>query len=188
MEDVSDPERVFTRPAGAEDAGAIRDIYAPIVRDTTISFEAEPPDVREIGRRMAADPFRLPWLVAETAAGVAGYAYAAQFRSRAAYRWSVETSVYLRASARGRGIGRRLYEYLLAELRGLGYVNAYAGIALPNAASVRLHEAVGFTPIGVFPAAGYKHGGWVDVGWWVVTLRPPPGTPSPPRAWAPAPG
>jgi L-amino acid N-acyltransferase YncA len=129
---------------------------------------------------------RLPWLVAETAEGVTGYAYAAPFRSRAAYRWSVETSVYLGEAARGCGIGRRLYDHLLAELCDLGYVNAYAGIALPNEASVRLHEAVGFTAIGVFPAAGHKHGRWVDVGWWVRALRPPPGAASPPRPWEPA--
>jgi L-amino acid N-acyltransferase YncA len=186
MEGMSNSRLVSTRPADAGDAAAIRDIYVPIVTDTVISFEAEPPDADEIGRRMTAAPVRLPWLVAETADGVAGYAYAGQFRGRAAYRWSVETTVYLRESARGRGIGRRLYEHLLAELRGLGYVSAYAGIALPNEASVGLHEAVGFKPIGVFPAAGYKHGGWVDVGWWVLTLRAPPGTPAPPRAWNPA--
>ncbi|MGE5286141.1 MAG: arsinothricin resistance N-acetyltransferase ArsN1 family B [Micromonosporaceae bacterium] len=182
---MREPDPVSTRPATAADAPAIRDIYAPIVLDTVISFEAEPPDAEEIRRRMTAGALRLPWLVAETADGVAGYAYAAPFRSRAAYRWSVETSVYLSESARGRGIGRRLYEQLLAELCTLGYVNAYAGIALPNEASVRLHEAVGFTPVSAFPAAGHKQGRWVDVGWWVRALRQPPGTPAPPRGWEP---
>lgn len=189
MEGMRESEPVSTRPATAADVPAIRDIYAPIVQDTVISFEAEPPDADEIRRRMTAGALRLPWLVAETSVAgqrcVAGYAYAAPFRTRAAYRWSVETSVYLSASARGRGIGRRLYEQLLAELCALGYVNAYAGIALPNEASVRLHEAVGFTPIGAFPAAGHKQGRWVDVGWWVRALRQPPGTPAPPRAWEP---
>jgi L-amino acid N-acyltransferase YncA len=173
------------RPATGADAGAIRAIYAPIVLDTVISFEAEPPGAEEIARRMIAGAPRLPWLVAEAAEGINGYAYAAPFRGRAAYRWSVETSVYLSQAARGRGIGRRLYEHLLAELSDLGYVNAYAGIALPNEASVRLHEAVGFTPIGAFPAAGHKHGRWVDVGWWVRALRPPPEIPAPPRPWEP---
>jgi L-amino acid N-acyltransferase YncA len=186
MGGMRDPEPVLTRPATIADAAAISDIYAPIVRDTVISFEAESPGAEEIGRRMTAGPLRLPWLVAETPEGVTGYAYAAPFRSRAAYQWSVETSVYLSDAARGRGIGRCLYEHLLSELCELGYVNAYAGIALPNEASVRLHEVVGFTPIGAFPAAGHKHGRWVDVGWWVRALRPPPGIPSPPRPWEPA--
>ncbi len=176
---------VSVRPAVAGDAEAIRDIYAPIVAETTISFEAEPPDTAQIRGRMTAGPVRLPWLVAETAAEVAGYAYAAPFRSRPAYRWSVETSVYIRSSARQRGAGRALYDRLLTELRGLGYVSAYAGIALPNDASVRLHEAAGFTAIGVFPAAGYKHGGWVDVGWWATALRQAPVTPDPPLPWSP---
>ncbi len=176
---------VSVRPATAGDAKAIRAIYAPIVRETTISFEMEPPDTAEIRRRMEAGPVRLPWLVAEMGRDVAGYAYAAAFRSRPAYRWSVETTVYIASSARRRGAGRALYERLLADLRGLGYVSAYAGIALPNDASVRLHEAAGFIPAGVFPAAGYKHGGWVDVGWWAVALRQAPTVPDPPRAWCP---
>jgi phosphinothricin acetyltransferase len=176
---------VSVRPATARDAAAIRDIYAPIVRETTISFEADPPSTAEIRRRMAAGNLRLPWLVAEAPRGVAGYAYAAPFRSRQAYRWSVETSVYIASHARGRGVGRALYERLLCDLRGLGYVSAYAGIALPNDASVRLHEAAGFTSIGVFPAAGYKSGGWVDVGWWAIKLRSAPAMPKPPLPWRP---
>lgn len=173
------------RAAKAGDAAAIRDIYAPLVRDTVISFEAEPPDSDEITRRMAASAPRLPWLVAETERGIAGYAYATPFRSRQAYQWSVETSVYMASAERSRGIGRGLYQRLIAELRGLGYVRAYAGIALPNEASIGLHEAVGFTPAGVFPAAGYKHGRWVDVAWWSLALRPPPPAPAPPLAWQP---
>lgn len=168
------------RAATSGDATAIRDIYAPLVRDTTISFEAEPPDTDEILRRMASGAPRLPWLVAETECGIAGYAYATPFRGRQAYQWSVETSVYLAPPGRRRGIGRSLYQQLIAELRGLGYVRAYAGIALPNQPSIRLHEAIGFTPIGVFPAAGYKNGRWVDVGWWALALR---SLPPPPLAW-----
>jgi L-amino acid N-acyltransferase YncA len=176
---------VSVRPAAAVDAGAISDIYAPIVRETTISFEAEPPGPGEILRRMTAGPDRLPWLVAEMARKVAGYAYAAPFRSRQAYRWSVETSVYVAAAARGRGAGRALYHRLLAELHTLGYVSAFAGIALPNDASVRLHEAAGFTHVGTFPAAGFKHGQWVDVGWWGIELRRAPAAPDPPLPWCP---
>jgi len=174
---------VHLRPATAADAAAIRDIYAPIVRDTTISFEAEPPDADEIRRRMRAGTVRLPWLVAETERGIAGFAYAAPFRTRPAYRWSVETSVYLARSARRRGTGRTLYQRLLTDLHELGYVTAYAGIALPNEASVRLHEALGFAPVGVFPAAGYKLRRWVDVGWWALALRVAPAAPDQPLAW-----
>jgi len=176
---------VRTRPATAADAVAIRDIYAPIVRDTTISFEAAPPDADEIRRRMRAGTVRLPWLVAETERGIAGFAYAAPFRTRPAYRWSVETSVYLASQARHRGTGRALYERLLADLRELGYVSAYAGIALPNEASIRLHQAIGFAPVGVFPAAGYKLGRWVDVGWWALALRTAPAEPGQPLGWQP---
>lgn len=172
------------RAATVRDAAAISAIYAPVVRDTVISFEAEPPDAAEIRRRMTEPAVRLPWLVADAPEGVAGYAYAAPFRSREAYRWSVETSVYVAAKARRRGAARRLYECLLAELRMLGYVSAFAGVALPNDASVALHEALGFTAIGVFPAAGYKHGRWVDVGWWALALVP---VSAPPAAPAPAP-
>jgi len=176
---------VRVRPATPGDTAAIRDIYAPIVRDTTISFEADPPGADEILRRMRAGIVPLPWLVAETPQGIAGFAYAAPFRSRHAYCWSVETSVYLGASARRRGIGKNLYERLLADLRALGYVRAYAGIALPNQASIGLHQAVGFPPVGVSPAAGYKHGRWVDVGWWTLALRVAPVEPAPPLAWPP---
>jgi phosphinothricin acetyltransferase len=176
---------VLVRPATADDAEAISDIYAPIVRETTISFEAEPPAAAEIDRRMTAGPVRLPWLVAETGREVAGYAYAAPFRSRRAYRWSVETSVCIAAAARRCGAGRALYRGLLTELQALGYVSAFAGIALPNDASVRLHEAAGFTRVGIFPAAGYKHGRWVDVGWWGIELRQARADPDPPLPWCP---
>jgi L-amino acid N-acyltransferase YncA len=114
----------------------------------------------------------LPWLVAEDAAGeVCGYAYAGKHRERPAYQWSVDTTVYIRADQRGLGIGRALYERLLAILREFGYCQAFAGIALPNAGSVALHQALGFEPIGVYRGVGYKHGAWHDVGWWQKTLR-----------------
>lgn len=160
---------VTVRAAEPADAAAIAEIYRPYVTDTTISFEEVPPAAAEIAARMGRCP-RLPWLVAVDGGTVVGYAYAASHRGRAAYRYSVEVSVYLAASYQGRGLGSRLYGHLLAALRGMGYVNAYAGIALPNARSVRLHEHLGFTAIGVFPAVGYKHGRWHDVGWWHLPL------------------
>jgi L-amino acid N-acyltransferase YncA len=102
---------------------------------------------------------------------VNGYAYAGKHRERAAYRWSVDVTAYVRSDARGQGVGRRLYRALRHELVALGYFQAFAGIALPNAASVGLHESVGFTPVGVFRQVGFKRGAWHDVGWWQWSLR-----------------
>jgi phosphinothricin acetyltransferase len=111
-----------------------------------------------------------PWLVAEDGASVVGYAYGHRFAPRAAYAWSVETSIYVGDGARGRGVGRALYDALLALLAAQGYRQAFAGIALPNPASVALHESVGFTPVGAYRDVGYKFGAWHDVGWWQRAL------------------
>jgi phosphinothricin acetyltransferase len=170
------------RAASVADAGAIAAIYAPYVSDGVASFEAEPPAAAELGARMGAPP-RLPWLVAEEAGAVLGYAYASRHRARAAYRWSADVSVYVAPDAHGRGVGRALYEQLIPEVRALGYVCAFAGITLPNAASVGLHEAMGFVPVGVFRDVGFKFGAWRDVGWWRLQLREPPAEPDEPREW-----
>lgn len=171
------------RPAASPDAPAVAAVYAPYVTGSVVSFEAEPPDAAEVARRMAARP-RLPWLVAERDGVVVGYAYASAHRARAAYRWAVDVSVYLVAAERGRGTGRALYAALLPLLRDLGHTTAHAGITLPNNASVALHEAFGFTPVGVFPAVGHKDGRWHDVGWWRLALvDPPPDEPVEPREW-----
>lgn len=172
------------RLAQIGDAAAIQAIYAPIVADTAISFELAPPSVEEIAQRIEKTLVTLPWWVSLDAAGeVNGYVYASKHRERAAYQWAVDVSVCLRADSRGQGLGRRLYERLLAQLRELGYHQAFAGIALPNAASVALHEAMGFRPLGVYRRVGYKHGAWHDVGWWQATLREDDGQPpEPPRA------
>lgn len=169
------------RAATVDDAEAIAAVYAPYVRDTSISFELEPPGGDELVRRMLSEP-RLPWLVATREGHVTGYAYASRHRSRAAYRWSVEVSVYLIPSEQGRGTARRLYEALLAELAALGYISAYAGITQPNPASTRLHAGLGFTPVGVFREVGFKSG-WHDVGWWQRALRPAPEQPQEPQEW-----
>lgn len=169
------------RAATADDAEAIAAVYAPYVRDTSISFELEPPGGDELVRRMLSEP-RLPWLVATREGQVTGYVYASRHRSRAAYRWSVEVSVYLVPSEQGRGTARRLYEGLFEELAALGYVSAYAGITQPNPASTRLHAGLGFTPAGVFRDVGFK-GGWHDVAWWQRALRPPPEQPQVPGSW-----
>lgn len=126
---------------------------------------------------------RLPWLVGIRGGEVAGYAYASRHRARPAYRWSVEVSVYLASTEAGRGTGRTLYDRLLREVRDLGYVSAFAGITLPNDRSVRLHEAAGFVPVGVFRSVGFKHGRWHDVGWWQRPLTGLPATPREPVPW-----
>lgn len=171
------------RPAVESDAAAIADVYGPYVLETTISFELEPPDAGDMRSRMRAEP-RLPWFVADRDGLVVGYAYASQHRSRLAYRWSVDVSVYLAGSERRRGTGRALYDTLLPALRDLGYVQAFAGVTLPNEASVGLHEALGFTPVGVYRAVGFKDGRWHDVGWWQLPLTDPPVPPADPQPWA----
>lgn len=165
------------------DAAGIAAVYLPYVLHSAASFEQEPPDEHEIRRRMSASP-RLPWLVAERSNVIVGYAYASQHRARPAYRWSVEVSVYLVPSEGGKGIGRALYGMLLREVRDLGYVSVFAGITLPNEPSVRLHEAMGFTLVGVIRQVGFKHHRWHDVGWWQRTLPVPPVMPREPSPWS----
>jgi len=162
------------RVATPLDADAVAAIYAPVVLETPISFELEPPTVDEMRRRIVATLERFPWLVSVDAYGqVDGYAYAGKHRERAAYQWSVDTTVYVRDGSRGQGVGTRLYRQLFECLAELGYFQAFAGITLPNAASVGLHESVGFTPIGVYRNVGFKCGAWRDVGWWQRPLREP---------------
>jgi phosphinothricin acetyltransferase len=167
------------RVAELGDAPAIADIYGHYVRDTVISFELEPPDADEMRRRMADVLSGHPWLVAEQGGEVVGYAYASPHRpkARAAYAWSVDTTVYLRNGLQRRGLGRSLYHALLEITRQLGFYRAYGGIALPNAASVGLHEAMGFALIGVYRGVGYKLGAWRDVGWWGLDLAELPADP-----------
>ena len=171
------------RIARAEDAPAIADIYAPYVRDTIISFETDAPDESEIQARMARIGAQYPWLVATSDGRVTGYAYACEHRARLAYRWSVDVAVYLPAGHHGKGIGRALYTRLFRLLREQGYVNAFAGITLPNEASVGVHEKMGFVPIGIYRRVGYKVGAWHDVGWWQLVLREPPPDPPDPIAF-----
>lgn len=171
------------RLATPADAEGIQAIYAPIVRDTIVSFELEPPSVEEMRSRIVATLERFPWLVCGDGGVVAGYAYASAHRTRAAYQWAVDVSVYNHEAYRGRGVGRALYTALLAILRAQGFQQACAGIALPNEASVGLHEAMGFLPVGVYEDIGYKLGAWHPVGWWQAGLGGrPDGSPRPPTA------
>ncbi len=159
------------RSATPEDAAALLAIYAPFVERTTVSFELEPPTVEEFRERMEKALAGWAWLVAIEDGQLAGYAYGTSHRERAAYRWSVETSAYVDPAFQRRGIGRALYLALFDALRKRGYCGAYAGIALPNDASIALHRGVGFDAIGVFRAVGRKFDAWHDVSWWQRRLR-----------------
>jgi L-amino acid N-acyltransferase YncA len=179
---VSDAMSTATlRLARTDDAAQIAGIYAPLVRDTAITFELDAPSASQMAQRIADTSLRFAWLVVEERDRLSGFAYAGMHRRRAAYQWSADVSVYVADDARRAGIGRGLYTTLLELLAAQGYANAFAGIALPNEASVRLHEAFGFTPVGVYRAVGYKHGNWWDVGWWqrrlpAIDTAPPPPT------------
>ena len=172
------------RLAAVTDGAALAEIYRPAVADCATSFELEPPDGAEMAQRVAKCMERSPWLVCERDGRVIGYAYGGMHRERAAYQWSVEVSAYVRHDFHKQGIGRALYESLFAALAVQGYRNAYAGITLPNDASVALHTAVGFTPIGVYRGIGYKMGAWHDVGWYERELAPRVLNPPPPRVLA----
>ena len=161
---------VLVRLAEAEDATAIAAIYRPYVEGTTISFEEEAPDADEIARRMASPVH--PWLVAEEGGRVLAYASTAPMRGRRAYRWSVESGIYVDSTAQGRGIGRQLLSAQLELLERRGFVTVIAGIALPNDASVALHEKLGFKLSGIERGVGFKLGQWVDVGRWQRDLAP----------------
>jgi phosphinothricin acetyltransferase len=164
------------RDAVSADTEALLGIYRPFVLETPVSFELEPPSAEEFERRIRDAQTKWAWLVAERERDVLGYAYASPYRQRAAYRWSVETSAYVDAAHRRQGVGSALYTRLLEVLAAKGYCTAYAGIALPNEASIRLHQALGFGEVGVFRRAGHKFGRWHDVSWWQRELRdePPP--------------
>ena len=162
------------RPAVRGDAPELLAIYRPFVESTTVSFEETVPGLDEFAARIDKALARWQWLVACESGRCLGYAYATSHRERSAYRFSVEVSAYVDPLWQRRGIGRDLYVALLEDLAHKGYCNAYAGIALPNDASIALHRSVGFTPCGVFHRVGRKFGGWHDVAWLERTLRDAP--------------
>jgi phosphinothricin acetyltransferase len=172
MLELSSPaNRMELRPALPSDAAAIAAIYNHYILTTAISFEEAPVDAAEIAQRMAAVQYAdLPYLVADEDGIVIGYAYAGPWRTRPAYRTSVETSVYLRPDTYGRGTGTALYRALIKLLTERGYHLAIGGIAQPNAASVALHEKMGFEQAAMFKEVGNKFGRWVDVGYWQLRL------------------
>jgi L-amino acid N-acyltransferase YncA len=163
---------VKIRAATPGDAQAIAAIYAPIVRDTVISFELVPPTPAEVRTRIENTLREFPYLVSLDQHGeVSAYVYASRFHPRAAYQWTVEVTAYVRADCRRQGHARALYEALFRELTALGYCQACACITVPNLPSVALHESLGFEPIGTFQRVGFKFGAWHDVGWWQKELR-----------------
>lgn len=166
------------RCATAADAADCVAIYAPFVRDTVISFEDVAPDIDEMAARIARLTASHGWLVGEENGRVVGFAYAGVFRQRQAWQWVCETSIYLAPAAMGRGLGRQLYAALLSHLTECGYRVAIGCIALPNEASTRLHEAVGFQSMGVFRRVGFKFDTWIDVAWYQAELGS--GTATPP--------
>jgi phosphinothricin acetyltransferase len=154
------------RSATLADAQACLAIYTPAITESATSFELEVPTVAEFAGRIDKALADYAWLVFESDGRVVGYAYGGLHRARPAYRWSTEVSVYVAPDQAGKGIGRRLYEALFPILAGRGYATALAGITLPNDASVALHRALGFTPVGVFHNIGWKFGRWHDTSWW----------------------
>lgn len=146
------------------------EIYRPSVENSCASFELETPSIPEFHRRVLRAQQHHAWMVMVERETVLGYAYGNTHRSRPAYRYSVETSVYVHKKFRGQGIGKELYNELLEQLTVLGYCNAFAGITLPNPASVKLHQSLGFEEVGVFRKIGFKEDRWHDVGWWQRSL------------------
>ena len=179
----------MVRPADpARDAAACAAIYAPYVEGSAVSFEELVPGADAFAARIAQLGATHPWLVCERDGALAGFAYGATHRLRAAYRWAADVSVYVDPAHHRRGVGRALYDELLARLRAQRLQVACAGITLPNAASVGLHESLGFELVGIYRGIGWKAGAWRDVGWWQLRLIAPqdgdgpPAEPLPPRA------
>jgi phosphinothricin acetyltransferase len=177
---------VLIRLATSADAAGMAEVYRPYVEDSRISFEEQAPDAAEMARRVTGDrPGFHPWLVAEEDGRILGFASSSPFRTRPAYRWSVETGIYLAAGAGGRGLGKRLLAMLSDLLERQGYVAAIGAIALPNEPSVRLHEALGFVAAGTYRGTGFKMGEWIDVGLWQKDLAPRVAAPVEPLPFEP---
>ncbi|AIE83959.1 arsinothricin resistance N-acetyltransferase ArsN1 family B [Fimbriimonas ginsengisoli] len=169
------------RTATLDDAPGMLAIYSPYVLNTPVSFEEVPPSMEEMAARMSSG---FPWLAADRDGELLGYAYGSRHRDRAAYRWSVDVTVYVSPNARRMGVARALYSKLLDQLREQGFYNAFAGIALPNEASVGFHESMGFHLVGIYRNVGFKCGQWHDVGWWQKELMPPSDNPpEPAKIW-----
>jgi len=168
------------RPATPANAADLLAIYAPFILNTAVSFEYTVPTVAEFAQRVETIRKRLPYLVAEADGRILGYAYASPHRERAAYQWSVDTSVYVHPDAHRQGVARQLYSILFDVLRRQGFYTVYAGITLPNPASEAFHRVIGFRPVGVYENVGYKFGAWHSVEWLQMALQPYSSEPVPP--------
>jgi phosphinothricin acetyltransferase len=177
---ASSSSRSIVRTASLADAAACAAIYAPYVTETAVSFETEPPGASEMADRIAAALDTHAWVTLEVDGRVCGYAYGGPFRSRKAYQWSCEVSVYVERGRLRTGAGRALYVALFERLGKRGFRTAVAGMTLPNDASIGLHRAMDFHPVGTYRDIGYKFGAWHDVAWWqrpLATTREPPPEP-----------
>jgi L-amino acid N-acyltransferase YncA len=170
------------RLATTGDAAAVAAIYAPYCNGSAVSFEQVAPGAEQMAQRIVIVTAERPWIVLEHEDAVIGYAYAVPHNERWAYRWSVNTAIYVGRAHQRRGAGRALYATLFDLLRHLGYYKAVAGITLPNPASVGLHEAMGFELVGVYRDIGYKLGVWRDVAWYEASIQPLTSEPPEPRA------
>lgn len=161
------------RLAKLTDASQMLELYRPYVLDTAISFELEPPSLQEFKKRISENLGNFPWVVCEIDEQVVGYAYSGAYKSRCAYAWSVESTIYVNRNFHGKGIGKDLYRHLFALLKDQGVVNVIAGIALPNDASIIIHESLGFAKVAQFKDVGFKLNRWWDVGYWQLQLQKP---------------
>jgi L-amino acid N-acyltransferase YncA len=175
---------VDIRLAKTGDAAGVLAIYAPYCETTSVSFEIAAPTQEQMRERIANVSANYPWLVAEMQGRIVGYVYGTRFRERAGYRWTAEVAVYIAADTHRRGLGKALYTSLFSILRAQGFVKAIAGITVPNPASVRLHESLGFVRTGTFPGVGHKDGKWLDVGWWQLQLQPETASPREPQPFS----
>lgn len=170
------------RVATEADIEPMLEIYKPIITATVISFETKVPTLEEFAERVKLISVDFPWLVCEINGRIAGYAYGNPHRSRRAYCWSADCSVYVSEDFKKRSVATSLYGHLFPMLKSQGYFNVFAGIALPNPASIALHKKMGFTEVGIYKNVGYKLNRWCDVAWYQLILNSS-GVPSNPLAF-----
>jgi L-amino acid N-acyltransferase YncA len=176
--------RLTIRPARIDDGAAVADVYAPYVLKTAVSFEVEAPSAAVMGERIDTTIVTHPWLIAESGRAVVGFCYAGKHSQRAAYRWTVDVTIYVKEDIRRSGVGRSLYAVLLETLRRQGFRSAFSEIVLPNDGSIRLHETAGFRNIGVHKDIGFKFGRWHDIEYWRLGLSESSAPPSEPIPFA----